>query len=224
METLLTAERRLLQDISHELRSPLARLNVAVELARSSDSADSHLNRVQKEADRLNALVGELIQMTRAEGDISAMRLQPMRLDELLAEIVADGTIEAEQRGCRIETSGLFPVQVKGDPELLRRALENIIRNAIRYAPDSTAVQVTMEQQGKSVRVVVRDHGPGVPEDALARIFDPFFRVESDRDRLTGGVGLGLSIAKRAIELHHGRISAQNTYPGLSVELELDCS
>jgi signal transduction histidine kinase len=221
METLLTAERRLLQDVSHELRSPLARMNVAIELARSEGDTQSHLNRVQKEADRLNALVSEMLQVTRAEGDISTMRLQPVRIDELLAEIAADGAIEAEQRGCRVETKGLFECRLQGDPELLRRAFENILRNAIRYSPAGSAVELSMRQREKAVVIAIRDYGPGVPGEALGRIFDSFFRVESDRDRSSGGVGLGLSIARRAVELHHGRIRAANANPGLLVEAEM---
>ena len=221
MATLLTAERRLLQDISHELRSPLARLNVAIELARSDEDPDAHLNRVQKEADRLNSLVGQLLQMTRAEGDIAAMRLQPVRVDELVADIAADAAIEAQQRGCRVEVTGLTPFEMNADPELLRRAFENAIRNAVRYTPEGTAVEVTMEKSGNCANIAIRDYGPGVPEDSLDRIFQPFFRVETDRDRLSGGVGLGLAIAKRAVELHHGRISARNAHPGLRVDIQL---
>jgi two-component system sensor histidine kinase CpxA len=222
METLLTAERRLLQDISHELRSPLTRLNVAIELARSAGNADAHLDRIQKEADRLNALVGELLQMTRAEGDISAMRLQRVRVDELLAGIVADVAIEAESRGCHVKLINPISFDIEADPELLRRAFENVIRNAIRYTAEGSTVEVAMQERNRSVMVTVRDHGPGVPLEWLSRIFDPFFRVESDRDRLSGGAGLGLSIAKRAIELHHGRIRAENADPGLRVEMQLD--
>ena len=221
MATLLTAERRLLQDISHELRSPLARLNVAIELARSEENPEAYLNRVQKEADRLNTLVGQLLQMTRAEGDISAMRLQPVRVDELLSDIAADAAVEAQQRGCRVDVSGLTPFETKADAEMLRRAFENAIRNAVRYTPEEACVEVTMERSGDSAIVRIRDYGPGVPADLVSRIFDPFFRVETDRDRSSGGVGLGLSIAKRAIELHHGKIRAENANPGLRIEIQL---
>jgi two-component system, OmpR family, sensor histidine kinase CpxA len=196
-------------------------LNVAIELARSGGDPEAHLSRVQKEADRLNALVGELLQMTRAEGDISAMRLQPVRVDELLSDIVADAAIEAEQRHCRIETDGFVPFETKADPELLRRAFENVIRNAIRYAPEGSAVDVKMHRTGSRASVIVRDRGPGVPNESLQRIFDPFFRVDTDRDRSSGGVGLGLSITKRALELHHGSIKAENAAPGLSIAMEL---
>jgi signal transduction histidine kinase len=221
IETLLAAERRLLLDISHELRSPLARLGVAVELARSGDDLDSNLNRIQKESDRLNALVGQLLQVTRAEGDPNSLRRDPIRLDELVAQLVEDSRIEAQARGCKVTYQGGEPVTVEGDPELLRRAVENVIRNAIRYAPEQSVVAVSLARRGGAVVVDVRDQGPGVPEEALPRIFDAFYRVDGDRNRGSGGIGLGLSIARRAIQLHKGSIRARNAQPGLEVELEL---
>lgn len=220
-ETLLEAERRLLLDISHELRSPLARLGVAVELARSGEDLDSALNRIQKESDRLNALVGQLLQVTRAEGDPSQLRHETVRVDELVQQLVEDSAIEAEARGCAVEYQKRQPATVEGDPELLRRAVENVIRNAIRYAPRQTAVEVSLARNNGKVLVDVRDRGPGVPEESLPRLFDAFYRVESDRARASGGIGLGLSIARRAVELHKGTIRARNAHPGLEVELEL---
>ncbi|MGP8245394.1 MAG: ATP-binding protein [Bryobacteraceae bacterium] len=220
-ETLLTAERRLLLDISHELRSPLARLGVAVELARSGDDLESHLNRIQKESDRLNSLVGELLQVTRAEGDPSLLLHEPVRLDELLALVVEDAGIETAAHGCRIRYNTREPATLEGDPELLRRALENVIRNAIRYAPRDSDVEVSLETVNGSVVCKVRDYGPGVPEESLQRLFDAFYRVGTDRSRNSGGIGLGLSIARRAIELHRGAIAARNAHPGLEVEMRL---
>jgi two-component system sensor histidine kinase CpxA len=221
IETLLAAERRLLLDISHELRSPLARLGVAVELARMGDDPDAQLNRIQKESDRLNTLVGELLQVTRAEGDPSSLRAEAVRLDQLVKQLVDDAAIEAEARGTAVTVAETLPVTMQGDPELLRRALENVIRNAIRYSPPDMPVEVSLARRNGHAVVSVRDHGPGVPEDALPRIFDAFYRVESDRNRASGGAGLGLSIARRAIELHRGSIRARNAHPGLCVEMEL---
>jgi len=221
IETLLAAERRLLLDISHELRSPLARLGVAVELARSGEHLDSNLNRIQKESDRLNSLVGELLQVTRAEGDPNSLRHDPIRFDELVSQLVDDAQIEASAHGCALEYAHREPVTVEGDPELLRRAVENVIRNAIRYSPADEPVEVSLARQDGRVVLDVRDRGPGVPEEALSRIFDAFYRVDSDRNRVSGGIGLGLSIARRAIQLHKGTIRARNVQPGLEVELEL---
>ncbi|MBV9506608.1 MAG: HAMP domain-containing protein [Acidobacteriia bacterium] len=221
IETLLHAERRLLLDISHELRSPLARLGVAVELARSGYDVQTNLNRIQKESDRLTALVTQLLEVTRAEGDPNQLRREPVRVDELVQQLVDDSTIEAHAHGCELKYERREPATVEGDPELLRRAVENVIRNAIRYAPKETAVEVSLGRNDGKVLVDVRDHGPGVPEEALPRIFDAFYRVGTDRSRSSGGIGLGLSIARRAVELHKGAIRARNTSPGLEVELEL---
>ncbi len=221
VETLLTAERRLLLDISHELRSPLARLGVAAELARSDENREAALNRIQKESERLNDLVSGLLQVTRAESDPGTLGGEAVRLDELLAEVAEDCAVEARARGCRLESAANGAATVKGDPELLRRAVENVVRNAIRYAPADTGVEMKLEGRGSSAVVRVRDRGQGVPAEALARIFDPFYRVDSDRDRASGGVGLGLSIARRAVELHKGTIRARNAGPGLEVEIEL---
>ena len=221
METLLAAERRLLLDISHELRSPLARLNVALELARSGDDLERALNRIGKESDRLNELVGQLLQVTRAEGDPGSLRRDSVQLDELVEQLVDDSSIEAASRGCALKSDTREPATVAGDPELLRRAVENVLRNAIRHSPRDTAVEVKLARANGRVVVDIRDHGPGVPEDALPRLFDAFYRVESDRNRTSGGIGLGLSIARRAIELHKGKIRARNAGPGLEVELDL---
>jgi two-component system sensor histidine kinase CpxA len=221
IETLLEAERRLLLNISHELRSPLARLGVAVELARSGENLEVQLNRIQKESDRLNALVGQLLQVTRAEGDPNSLRRDPIRLDELVAQLVDDAQIEASARDCDLQYARREPVTVEGDPELLRRAVENVIRNAIRYSPPRAAVEVSLARHNGTAVVDVRDHGPGVPEESLPRIFDAFYRVESDRNRASGGIGLGLAIARRAIQLHKGHIHARNAQPGLEVEMEL---
>ncbi len=221
IQTLLAAERRLLLDISHELRSPLARLCVAVELARSKSSNDAMLDRIEKEAERLNSLVSELLQVTRAEGDPSKLRTEPVQLDELIEEIVEDTSIEASAKNCILELKGAQAVNMSGDAELLRRAVENVVRNAIRYAPVGTAIDIELHASGSLAEVSVRDRGPGVPEQALPRIFDAFYRVEEDRDRASGGVGLGLAIAKRAVELHKGKLYARNANPGLMVVIEL---
>jgi signal transduction histidine kinase len=224
IETLLAAERRLLLDISHELRSPLARLGVAVELARSGDDLNAALNRIQKESDRLNALVGQLLQVTRAEGDPSSLRRDSVRLDQLVQQLVEESGIEASAHGCRLEYGKHIPITVEGDPEMLRRAVENVIRNAIRYSPRDSSIEVSLDRRNGTAVVDVRDHGPGVPDEALPRLFDPFYRVDTDRNRTSGGIGLGLSIARRAIELHRGSIRARNAGPGLEVELELPVS
>ena len=221
IRTLVDVERRLLLDISHELRSPLARLRVAVELARSGQNRERHLDRIDREAERLNALVGGLLQVTRAEGDPDSLRREPVRLDRLLEELVADSSLEAQAHGSAVRLGTAQPATVQGDAELLRRAIENVLRNAIRHAPEATAVEASLEAAHGRAVLRIRDSGPGVPEEALPRIFDAFYRVETDRDRASGGAGLGLSIARRAVELHKGAIRARNAQPGLLVEIDL---
>ena len=221
IQTLLAAERRLLLDISHELRSPLARLGVAIELARSGEDREHMLDRIQKEADRLNELVAELLQVTRAEGDPSTRKLEPVHLDEMLGDLVYDSLLEAKAKDVTLLLRAPVPVTLTGDEELIRRAVENVIRNAIRYAPAATAVDIELRRAGALAQVAVRDYGPGVPEDALPRIFDPFYRVDPDRNRVSGGLGLGLAIARRSVELHKGKLAARNANPGLLVTIEL---
>jgi signal transduction histidine kinase len=220
IQTLLSAERRLLLDISHELRSPLARLGVAVELARSGHDHEHMLDRIQKEADRLNELVSELLQVTRVEADPSMQRTDPVQLDELLADLVYDSLLEAQAKDCTLLLKAPSAAVVSGDEELIRRAVENVIRNAIRYAPYHTAVDIELVKFPDAAAIMVRDYGPGVPDDALGRIFDPFYRVDTDRNRASGGLGLGLAIARRAVELHKGKLAAQNAHPGLLVTIE----
>jgi two-component system sensor histidine kinase CpxA len=221
IQTLLAAERRLLLDISHELRSPLARLGVAVELARSGEDREHMLNRIQKEADRLNELVGELLQVTRVESDPSMQKNDAVHLDELLGDMVYDSLLEAKTKNCTLLLKAPVPAVLSGDEELIRRALENVIRNAIRYAPRNTSVDVELSKTADTAVVSVRDYGPGVPEEALPRIFDPFYRVDPDRNRASGGLGLGLAIARRSVELHKGKLFAQNANPGLLVTIQL---
>jgi len=221
IQRLRAAERRLLQDISHELRSPLARLSVAAELARTNEHRESALNQIEKESERMNQLVGELLSVTRAEGDPGSLKLERTDLSEIAASVVADGNVEAEARDCSIEINAPGAVVVNGDAELLRRAVDNVVRNAVRHAPPGSKIEVSLERAASTAVLSVRDFGPGVPAEALPRLFDPFYRVEADRSRERGGAGLGLSIARRAVELHRGSIKARNASPGLRVELEL---
>lgn len=221
IETLLTAERRLLQDISHELRSPLARLSFAAELARTSSDREGAALRVNKEIERLVDLVESLLEVTRAEGDPAARTLTNVAFDELIRELIEDCGIEAAARNCRFILKGSSALNLRADPELLRRAIENILRNAIRHAPAGSEIDVTLQSGAANASLSVRDYGSGVPADALANIFRPFFRVDSSRDTATGGVGLGLAIAQRAILVHHGQVRAENAEPGLRVSIDL---
>lgn len=221
IETLLTAERRLLQDISHELRTPLSRLGFAIELARTSSDREASFARIKKEVERLSHLVGQLLQVTRAEGDPATREMEDVPIDKLLKEVADDSAMEAELRHVRIVSRIDEQTMIRGDSELLRRAIENIVRNAIRHAPEGTAIEIRLEREPGSALIKVRDQGPGVKEEHLTEIFKPFFREDTARTASTGGLGLGLAIAYRAINLHHGKVRAENVHPGLLVEIEL---
>jgi two-component system sensor histidine kinase CpxA len=181
IQTLLTAERRLLQDISHELRSPLARLEFAVELARTSDNRSGSLDRIKRDLERLGALIGELFQVTRAEGDPATRKQDDISLDSLMHVLVEDCALEAEVRHCNVLMTAAEPVSIRGDAELLRRAMENVLRNAIRHSPEGSSIEVDLRRQNGSALVSVRDYGTGVPDDTLQDIFKPFFRVDGSQ-------------------------------------------
>jgi two-component system sensor histidine kinase CpxA len=228
IESLLTAQGRLLTDISHELRSPLARLNVALELARqrSGPEAQSALERIDREATRLNGLIAELLTIARLEGSESLMPRSPIQLEQLIQEIARDGEFEAQDRNCHVEVSVVDDCVLIGNPALLHSAIENVVRNAVRYTGQDTEVEIRLEEGqgavGSEAVIRVTDSGPGVPEDALDKIFQPFYRIDDARGRQTGGVGLGLAITERAVRLHGGTVKAANRpQGGLMVEIRL---
>ena len=219
LQRLIVSERRLLGDISHELRSPLARLKFAIKLARTSSDPKAALDRIERDVDRIASLVSDIVEITFVEGDPALSGAHPVRIADIVHEVVRDCAVEAQFHQCTIEQSGSIQGQVLGSPELLRRAFENILRNAIRYAPEDSVIHVYLAETEHDVQIVVRDFGPGVPDEMLTRIFDPFFRVDEARSAAGGGSGLGLSIAKRAVQVHHGAITADNAFPGLRVQI-----
>ena len=221
LERLIQSERRLLADISHELRSPLARLKFAVKLARSSPDSNAALDRIERDVNRIACLVTDILEMTSSEDNPAVQEMSPVPLREVVDEVVRDCSIEADPRGCEIEVEGSLSHTLMSNRELLRRALENVLRNAIRYSPHGSKVCLTISEANQKALIVVRDYGPGVPAESLGRLFDPFFRVEEARVSNGGGSGLGLSIAKRAVQLHRGSIDAENASPGLRIRITI---
>ena len=228
LESLVTSQNRLLSDISHELRSPLARLNVALELARqrSGPEAESSLDRMNLEADRLNTLIGRLLTVARLDNASDSLTPNPVNLGELIADVAQDAAFEAQHRRCGVECLVQQECQVAGDSGLLRSAIENVVRNAVRYTKEGTTVQITLERSASVAEPValirVEDRGPGVPEASLNKLFEPFYRLDDARGRGTGGVGLGLAITERAIRFHRGSVRAVNRAEGgLLVEIKL---
>lgn len=212
IEELLESQHRLLRDVSHELRSPLARLNIALELVRrrSPPDVEPAFDRIERETERLNAMIGELLTLSRLESGRGVERPERIDLPALVDEIVEDVAFEAEQQGCRVRVGSRDPCALDGNKELLRRAVENVLRNAVRFTEPGSEVRVDVERAGAAAAVRVRDHGPGVPEEALDDIFKPFYRVDAHRARGAGGTGIGLAITHRAVQLHGGTVTAQN--------------
>jgi len=229
IETLLNAQSRLLNDISHELRSPLARLNVALGLARQRAGVESTdmLDRIELEASRLNELIGRILTLARLEDGEQLVPQTPVPLNELVQSVAEDAEFEAQARHCHVNPKiedGNW--DVRGNASLLHSAVENVVRNAIRYTAEGTAVEVELTREmrtGASEAVLrVSDAGPGVPPDALNKLFEPFYRLDEARGRQTGGVGLGLAITERAVRFHGGKVAALNRKPsGLIVEIRL---
>jgi two-component system, OmpR family, sensor histidine kinase CpxA len=260
IQELVDSQSRLLKDVSHELRSPLARLSVALGLARqrATPELEGSLNRIELEADRLNQLIQRLLTIARLESGADGLHKTTLSLRELVEQVAHDAEFETPGRGCRVTTlSGDRAIGssgdrgsnaldfrlpnhamtrspdndddeylVEGDPELLRSAVENVVRNATRYTVEGTTVEVRLERQladgEEEIIVRVLDSGPGVPNEALKKIFEPFYRLDNARNQQTGGAGLGLSIADRAIRLHGGQLHASNRQEGgLEIEIRI---
>ncbi len=223
---LIVAQRRLIGDISHEIKSPLARLAVALGLARRAAEgyAPKQFERMQREIGKITQLVSELLTLARLERDDAAARSAPVDLAAVVERIVADAVYESQSRGHDVVLHRPErPIVVEGDEDLLRQAIENVVRNAIFYTSDGTKVEVSLalERPGWA-RLEIRDQGPGVPAEALGHLFEPFYRVDQARARKTGGTGVGLAICARAIRLHDGFVHVRNgEQHGLVVEIGL---
>ena len=227
LESLVKAQSRLLNDISHELRSPLARLSVALGLARqrTGEQSAEMLERIELEASRLNELIGRILTLARLEDGEQDVPPTPVPLNELVLNIAEDAEFEAQARHCHVRCT--IPEgnwEVRGNASLLHSAIENVVRNAIRHTREGTAAEIELQRingaNGPEARLRVTDCGPGVPKDALEKIFHPFYRLDDSRGRQTGGVGLGLSITERAVRSHGGRVAASNRPEGgLTLEI-----
>ncbi|HEX2198102.1 MAG TPA: ATP-binding protein, partial [Burkholderiales bacterium] len=217
LQKLVAAQRRLLHDVSHELRSPLARLQAAVGLIRQDPGRlEASLERIEREVARLDALVGEVLTLARLEGGTAAGAVATVDLADLVANVAADARFEAEAAGRGVRLDSIEELQVPGRAELLHRAVENVVRNAVKHTGAGTTVEIGLSRTAHQAQLSVRDRGPGVGAEHLERIFEPFYRAGSS------GFGLGLAIAQRAILAHGGTIRAQNAPEGgLLVEIQL---
>jgi len=218
LETLVHSKERLLQDISHELRSPITRLNIAIELGRNKTKnlAENEFNRMEIESSRLNTLIGEILDFARLDKSTTELHLVKTNLPYLIHDIINDANYEFGKEANRLSAGTIQPCKVLIDKRLIHRAIENIVRNALNYssADENVIISLTHDDEMKNIYIDIQDRGPGVPDDQLEKIFNPFYRVDSSRAKKTGGYGLGLAIASRAIQLHHGTITAQNVKTG----------
>ena len=229
IEELVSRQRQLISDVSHELRSPLARLNVALDLGRERKGNDPAFDQMEQDISVLSEMIGRLLTIARLDRSAPPVPMTPVDLSELVSQIVRDAEFESRERDGCVKLTANGQLFVRGEAELLHSAIENLVRNAIRYTEPGTPVEVVLESEPKSntsfARLTVRDHGPGVPESELVNIFQPFYRVADARDRQSGGAGLGLAIADRVIRIHGGTIRAENATPrGLLVEIQLPLS
>lgn len=218
LQALVDAQKLLLRDVSHELRSPLARVNLALELAKSEsrDQARNLLGRIEAETQRLNTLICQLMDLSYMETVQDARHREVISVSEILNGMLPDMEFEASAKGCAITTSLVEECYVQGNRDLLHRAFENVIRNAIRYSPGGGTILIEQKvgEPDYSVLVQVSDSGPGVPEEELSAILAPFYRVDRSRQSGSGGFGIGLAIADRTIQLHRGAIAIENRESG----------
>jgi signal transduction histidine kinase len=228
IEMLMTSQQILLRDISHELRSPLARMNVALELCRKrcDSETEKYLDRIGKEADKLNDLIGQVLTLNRVKYGINQLRKEEINISRLIEEIALDADYEANAKNRSVNIAISDECVMEGDRELLRRAVENMVRNAVLYTAEKSTVEIYVKQIQKDendyVSIIVRDFGTGVPEEEIKNIFKPFYRIGEGRDRMTGGAGIGLAIADVAVRLHGGSIKAINASGGgLNIEVML---
>ena len=214
IQQLMDGQKRVLHDVSHELRSPLARLQAAIGLARQQpERIDDSMTRIEREAVRMDTLVSELLTLSRLEAGMAGKLNEDVDLSELLSNVMDDARFEAEACGCRIEIEEYSRAIIRGNAELLHRAVENVVRNAVKHSPVGGLVSIkTHQNNDQTIWIYVSDEGTGVLEKDIQSIFEPFFR--SDEIKNSDGHGLGLAISRRVFNAHQGRISAHNCSTG----------
>jgi two-component system sensor histidine kinase CpxA len=225
IESLILSQKRLSRDVSHELRSPLARMNVALEIARKKANAETTpvLDRIEGESHRLNEMISRLLTLSRLETGEQDFDKRELNLKSLVEQVAADADFEATAKNRSVNVGKADDCRIVGSEELVQSAVENVLRNAVRYTREGTMVDVSLTTKNGKAVVSITDHGGGVPLDELDNLFRPFYRVGEARDRGSGGTGLGLAIAEQAIKVHNGTITARNEDDGLVVDIILNC-
>lgn len=216
LRELIASKEVLLRDVSHELRTPLARLQLALGLARREGAdLNREFDRIEREAERLDELIGEILRLARLNAVQAAVDGDDFDYADLISDIVEDARMEATAQHKQVAWRPPGRLQVHGDQSLLRSAIENVLRNALRYTAPETTVELSLRREQGRALLTIRDHGPGVPQAELSRLFEPFYRVtQQARERDSGGYGLGLAITARVMQAHHGRVEATNAPDG----------
>ncbi|WP_448565190.1 ATP-binding protein [Thalassotalea ganghwensis] len=224
----ITAQQRLLGDVSHELRSPMTRLQMAIGLALQTNKDNNsdlsaHLERCELEVSRLDKMIEDVLSLSRLENILAQLHIEPLNLQKLTSNCIADCQYLANEKHITIEAEKLSAIEIEADKNLVISIITNILTNAVKYSPNNSIINVQLIRlDGNFVSLTVQDNGPGVPEESLAQLFQPFYRVAQARDRQTGGTGLGLAIAQQAVNAHHGDIFAKNNPDGgLTVTVKL---
>jgi signal transduction histidine kinase len=220
----IQSERNLLSGVSHELRSPIARIRLALTLARSADSEEREemLERIEQDTIQLDSMLERILTVARLESGQQRPKLEPVLLNDVVDNVLHDARFEAAGSDATIYYPGGLDTPVNGDPNLLRSAIENVVRNAIFYSGRGGKIDILLRHDNNAAVLSVRDNGPGVPEQTLPLLFKPFYRVDDARGTTTGGMGLGLAIVRNALALHGGSVTARNVPPhGLEVELRM---
>ncbi len=223
LEVTDQTKQQLLRNVSHELRSPLTRMQLSLVLARSKskDLASSELDRMERDIERLNGMIGQLLQWSRMITAFPDPSREVFSLDEAVKELIDNANFEAAMHEKAVMLTRCDSSLILGGQEWLSSAVENIVRNAIRFSPKDGRVEVSLTSDEHEARVVVRDYGPGVPEDELNSLFEPFYRVDETRGGDNSGTGLGMAIAQAAVASHEGSIVAENAAPGLRITITL---
>lgn len=221
IENLIVSQKKLTRDVSHELRSPLARMNVALELVKQKSQPDTQnlLNRIETESFRLNQMISSILTLSKLETRTAEIEKSNLNLTQIFSNVVEDSKFEANGKGKNIEILQNDECRILGNETLLTSAIENVLRNAVRYT--NGKVETSLARKNGSAIITIRDFGEGIPDTELHQIFRPFHRVSEARDRRSGGIGLGLAITEQAVHAHNGTVSAKNTGDGLSVEISL---
>lgn len=222
LENLMQGQRRLMHHVSHELRSPLARMQIAIGLAKQTpEKVETSLDRIQVESERMNGLIGELLWLSKLESGAMKIKKEEVKLSQLLQSMIEDAAFEAQERGIKIKQFIQSDISMQGDASLLYSAIENVVRNAIKYSHDHGEVALRLFKSSENgLTLTVSDEGSGVPETELEAIFQPFMR--SSNSQAKDGYGVGLAIAKQIIEAHGGKMTAKNLMPrGFEMRFDL---